>query len=339
MRRTLSYGLYRDKTARRRTGAAGARIAPRAGFKLQTPAMDAKTLRANALLMLTAMIWGTAFVAQRVGMESVPPIAYNGVRFFLGVFSLIPLMVWQARRGPAATAGPLLGPRASRRQAVWGTIMAGLLLSAGVSLQQLGLVYTTAGKAGFITGMYVVIVPFMGLVLGQRPGTGGVLGALAAVAGLYLLSVTEDFRIDPGDGLVLAGAFCWAAHVHVIGWLSPRMDCIRLACGQFLFCAVLSSAWALAAEDVTWAGIRAGAWPIAYGGVMSVGVAYTLQVVAQKDAKPTPAAIILSMEAVFAALAGWLYLGEILGARELTGCALMLAGMLVAQLWTGRPAS
>jgi len=182
----------------------------------------------------------------------------------------------------------------------------------------------------------VVIVPFMGLVLGQRPGAGGVLGATAAVAGLYLLSVTEDFRLQPGDGLVLAGAFCWAAHVHVLGWLSPRMDCIRLACGQFLFCAVLSMAWALAVEDVTWAGIWAGAWPIAYGGVMSVGVAYTLQVVAQKDAKPTPAAIILSMEAVFAALAGWLYLDEILGIKELSGCALMLAGMLMAQLRPGR---
>ncbi len=301
--------------------------------------MDAKTLRANALLMLTAMIWGTAFVAQRVGMESVPPIAYNGVRFFLGVFSLIPLMVWQARRGPSATPGSMLGHGASRRLALWGTLLAGLLLFAGVSLQQLGLVHTTAGKAGFITGMYVVIVPFMGLALRQRPGPGGALGALAAVAGLYLLSVNENFRIDPGDALVLAGAFAWAAHVHVLGWLSPRMDCIRLACGQFLLCAVLSMAWALAVEDVTWAAIRAGAWPIAYGGVMSVGVAYTLQVVAQKDAKPTPAAIILSMEAVFAALAGWLYLGEMLGIKELAGCALMLSGMLLAQLWSGRPAA
>jgi len=287
------------------------------------------SLRANFLLLTTAAIWGTAFVAQRVGMESVGPFTYNGVRFALGVLSLLPLIAWQARRGPAATPAT----RPGRRIALWGALAAGLVMFGGVSLQQVGLVYTTAGKAGFITGLYVVFVPLLGLFWGQRPGLGGWVGALAAAAGLYLLSVTESFTLAPGDGLVLIGALFWAGHVLLLGYLSPRVDAVRLAAGQFAVCAAASLLVALACEEVTWAGLWAAAWPIAYGGCMSVGVAYTLQVVAQKDAKPTPAAIILSLESAFAALAGYVLLDELLGLRGLAGCALMLGGMLAAQLW------
>ena len=159
------------------------------------------------------------------------------------------------------------------------------------------------------------------------------LGARAAAAGLYLLSVTDGLDLAPGDGLVLIGALFWAGHVLLLGYLSPRVDPVRLAAGQFAVCSAASLAVALAAETITWAGLWAGAWPIAYGGCMSVGVAYTLQVVAQKDASPTPAAIILSLESAFAALAGFLLLGEVLTLRGLAGCGLMLAGMLAAQLW------
>lgn len=287
------------------------------------------SLRANLLLLATAAIWGSAFVAQRVGMESVGPFTYNGVRFALGVLSLAPLLAWQARRGPAAAPGG----RPGRRIALGGALAAGLVMFGGVSLQQLGLVYTTAGKAGFITGLYVVLVPLLGLFWSQRPGAGGWLGALAAAAGLYLLSVTADFDLAPGDGLVLLGALFWAGHVLLLGYLSPRADPVRLAAGQFAVCSAASLAVALACEEITWAGLAAGAWPIAYGGCMSVGVAYTLQVVAQKHARPTPAAIILSLESAFAALAGYALLGEVLGPRGLAGCALMLGGMLAAQLW------
>jgi len=288
-----------------------------------------RSLRANLLLLTTAAIWGSAFVAQRVGMESVGPFTFNGVRFALGVLSLIPLLAWQARRGPAAAPAG----RGGSRIAWWGATAAGLVMFGGVSLQQVGLVYTTAGKAGFITGLYVVFVPLLGLFWGQSPGTGGWVGALASAAGLYLLSVTESFSLAPGDGWVLLGAVFWAGHVLLLGYLSPRVDPVRLAAGQFAVCSVASLAVALACESITWAGLRAGAWPILYGGCMSVGVAYTLQVVAQKDARPTPAAIILSLESAFAALAGFLLLGEVLGLRSLVGCGLMLAGMFAAQLW------
>jgi drug/metabolite transporter (DMT)-like permease len=195
------------------------------------------------------------------------------------------------------------------------------------------LIYTTAGKAGFITGLYVVIVPLLGMVWKQWPGWGGSTGAIIAAVGLYFLSVTEEFNFAPGDAWELAGAFMWATHVLILGWLSPRVDVLKLACAQYVVCSCLSLLVAGYTETITAQGLREATIPILYGGVMSVGIAYTLQVVAQKVAPPTHAAIILSLEAVFAALAGWLILGEVLTARGLFGCGLMLAGMVVAQLW------
>lgn len=294
--------------------------------------MDPRVLRSNIYLMLTAIIWGTGFVAQRAGMDDVGPFIYNGLRFSLGVISLAPLLVWRARRGPSVPDESDAG----RGFFVKGVLLAGTALYLGVGLQQIGLIETTAGKAGFITGLYVVIVPFMGLFMGQRPGPGGGLGAFLAAAGLFFLSVNEDFRLSPGDAWVLAGAFVWAAHVMILGRLSPKLDCIKLAAGQFAVCAALSLATALIFETSTWADVQAAAVPIIYGGVMPVGVAYTLQVVGQKYARPTPAAVILSLESAFAALAGWLILGETMAPRGLAGCALMFTGMLMSQLWPGR---
>jgi drug/metabolite transporter (DMT)-like permease len=288
-----------------------------------------RTLKSDALLMLTATIWGFAFVAQRVGMEHVGPFTFNGVRFALGSLSLVPLMLLK-RKNPSAVA--LLVPPADRKTVVWGGALAGCALFMGASLQQVGLVYTTAGNAGFITGLYVVIVPILGLLWRQRPDLGTWIGAVLAAAGLYLLSVTAAFRIAFGDLLVLVGAFFWAVHVLIIGWLSPRIESILLACIQFAVCALLSLITAAALETTTLQGLMDAALPILYGGLLSVGVAYTLQVVAQRDARPAHAAIILSLESVFAALGGWLLLGELLSTRGLTGCGLMLAGMLLSQL-------
>ena len=290
--------------------------------------MEVRTLKADLLLLLTAAIWGVAFVAQRVGMDHVGPFTFNGVRFALGSLSLLPLVWFEARGAqrrsrPSALAGPTV---------YWGPALAGMLLFLGASLQQVGLVYTTAGKAGFITGLYVVIVPILGLFYRQRPDAGTWLGAVMAAIGLYLLSVTAQFTIAFGDLLELLGAFFWAGHVLIIGWLSPRMPVIRLACLQYACCALLSLAVALTIEPVALAGILAAAVPILYGGLASVGIAYTLQVVAQKDAPPAHSAILLSLEAVFAALGGWLLLGETLSSRGLLGCALMLGGMLASQL-------
>ncbi len=292
--------------------------------------MNTRTARADGLLLLTATIWGFAFVAQRVGMAYVGPFTFNGVRFALGSLSLVPLLFILDRRPtkarrllPPTRTGVLLG----------GGGLAGLFLFAGASLQQVGLVYTTAGNAGFITGLYVVIVPIMGLALRQRTNVGTWLGAFLAAVGLYFLSITAQFTIAWGDFLELIGAFFWAAHVLIIGWLSPRMDALKLAITQFAACSILSLATALAIETITWEGLQQAAIPILYGGLGSVGVAYTLQVVAQKDAAPAHAAIFLSMEAVFAAFGGWLLLNEVLTPRALLGCGLMLAGMLLSQLW------
>jgi len=291
--------------------------------------MGNPSLRADILCLVTALIWGLAFVAQRVGMDYMGPLGFNGIRFALGALVLAPLAMRSLRYPPPV---PFLSGGETGFPWVGG-LMAGSILFAGATLQQVGLKYTTAGKAGFITGLYVVLVPLLGLLFRQRPARGDVVGAVLAVIGLYFLSVTEDFSLAPGDGLELLGACFWAGHVLLIGWLSPRTRALPLATAQYAVCAVLSLVGAVLFEDVTLAGVRGAAVPILYGGILSVGLAYTLQVVAQRDAKPTHAAILLSFESVFAALCGAVILDERLNTRGLIGCGLMFAGMLVSQLW------
>ncbi|MHC4945301.1 MAG: DMT family transporter [Planctomycetota bacterium] len=292
--------------------------------------MNRQTLKADSLLLLAAIIWGFAFVAQRIGMDFVGPFLFNGVRFVLGALVLLPFILRSRRasrsNGESKNSGGSKLP-------VLGGMLAGLLVFGGASFQQVGLVYTTAGKAGFITGLYVVFVPLLGLFFRQRPGSGTWIGAVLAAVGLYFLSVTESLTIDFGDLLVLCGACIWACHVLVIGWLSPRVDALKLACTQYLVCAALSLTTAVCVETISIDALWQAAWPIFYGGALSVGIAYTLQVLAQKKAPPAHAAILLSLEAVFAALGGWIVLGEILSLRGLAGCALMLFGMLASQLW------
>lgn len=298
-----------------------------------------RTLRADILLFITAAIWGLAFVAQRVGMDHVGPLTFNGVRFALGALALTPLILRMEKgRDPGYTGVD------KKKLAIGGGLL-GIALFCGASLQQIGLAgpqlaefgleASTAGKAGFITGLYVVFVPIFGLLLAQRPGWGTWLGASLAVIGMYLLSVTADLTISFGDLLILIGALFWAGHVLLIGKLSPGMDAvdaIKLSTVQFAACAVFSFIGAGFTEEITLVGLQGAALPIAYGGLMSVGVAYTLQVVAQRDAQPAHAAIILSLEAVFAALGGCLMLGEVLTVRAMIGCGLMLSGMVLSQL-------
>jgi drug/metabolite transporter (DMT)-like permease len=217
-----------------------------------------------------------------------------------------------------------------------GGILAGAVLFIGASLQQAGLVYTTASKAGFITGLYVVCVPIFGLFVGQRTAAATWVGAGLATLGLYLLSVAQNFQVNPGDALVLACAGVWAVHVLIIGRISPRTDPLRLATVQFAVTAALSLAAGALVEPIMPADVGAAKWAILYGGVCSVGIAYTLQVVGQSTAPPAHAAILLSFEAVFAALTGAWLLHERLGVREWLGCAIMLAGMLVSQMRRAR---
>lgn len=295
--------------------------------------MDKRVFRADWLLLLAAVIWGAAFVAQRVGMEYVGAFTFNGIRFALGLLVLLPMAIRNPKK-VILEAGSGRHLRTTRSQAIWGGALAGLILFSGASLQQVGLVYTTAGKAGFITGLYVVIVPILGLFWGLKSGRGGWLGACLAVAGLYLLSVTKDLTLAPGDLLVLLGAFFWAGHVLILGWLSPKMNRLRLSCAQYGVCSALSLIVAVLTETIALHNLVLAAVPILYGGIASVGVAYTLQVVAQRYAPPAHAAIILSLESVFAAVAGWLILGEIMSLRGIIGAGLMLTGMLTAQLWS-----
>jgi drug/metabolite transporter (DMT)-like permease len=286
-------------------------------------------LASDSLLLLTSLIWGLAFVAQRMGMEHVGPFTYNAVRFALGSLSLLPVLALLRR---PASASASLPASAKPIHPLLAGVLAGVVLFGGASLQQVGLVFTTAGKAGFITGLYVVLVPLAGLIWGQRAGWSAWAGALACVVGLFLLSVNESFGLERGDALVLLGAFFWAAHVQLIGWLSPRTNPVQLACLQFATCAVLSAGAALIMERPALEGLTGAAGPILYGGLLSVGVAYTLQVVAQRTSKPAHAAILLSMESVFAAVGGGILLGERLGPRGVAGCAAIFAGMIVAQL-------
>ena len=291
--------------------------------------MNLKILKANLFLFMAALVWGSTFVAQRVGMDHLGPLTYTGVRFSLGALCLLPLVLARRNRLPVA---PTVGA-VERWRPVWGGVLAGTAMFAGINLQQIGLVSTTAGNAGFITGLYVVIVPILGLVWGTRPSPGVWLGALLGASGLYYLSVDSQFSLSPGDGWVLACAFAWAGHVWVVGWLSPRMDSFVLAFGQAAVCAALSLFLALLTEEFDPAAIWMAAVPILWGGVMSVAVGFTLQVAGQKDSPPVHAAIILQLEAVVAAVSGWIILGETMTARSSLGAALMLAGMILAQLW------
>ena len=290
-----------------------------------------ETLKIDFLLFITALIWGSAFVAQRAGMDHMGPYIFNAIRFALGAVSLVPLIYYRQKKG--LLDHPFQGKESFVLLIKAGSI-AGILLFLGSGLQQVGIVYTTAGKAGFITGLAVVMVPIFGLIRKEAQGKGVWISALLAIIGLYFLSVNQDqnFKIEFGDFLIFLCAIAFALHILAIGWLVTRIDCIILAATQFSVNSILSFVMALAFEENTLKAIIDGAIPILYGGLGSVGIAYTLQIVAQRKAKPAHAAIILSLESVFAVLAGWLILSEAMGSREIWGCALMLAGMLVAQL-------
>ena len=302
----------------------------RGAERVRQPMILSPRLRSDFLCLLTAMIWGGGFVAQRLGMDHVGPYTFNGIRFLLGAVVLLPLLYRNRAKPTLTTSGDR--PAGPKSLLLYGGL-AGLALFAAASLQQVGLLYTTAGKAGFITGLYVVIVPIMGLFLGQGTNAGTWIGALMAALGLYLLSINEDFSIGRGDLLQFVGAIVWATHIHLIGWMSPKTDPLALSFIQFMACALASLATAVILESASMANVLSAAPAILYGGVISVGVAYTLQVVAQRHAHPAHAAILLSLESVFAALGGWLILDETMAGRALVGCLLMFVGMLISQLY------
>lgn len=299
-------------------------------------------LISDGLLVLTAAVWGFAFVAQRVGMESIGPFAFNAARYFLGALILVPL-IFKRRRDqvarPHASGQPQAqapGTQAVTSQKKFASLMpyilAGSCMFIGASLQQLGIVTTTAGNAAFVTSLYVVIVPLLGMLFGRRTGLKDYLAAAVAVAGLYIITIGKGFSMTPGDILVLAGSFFWALHILVIGRFASTIDPVELSAGQFAVCALWSFAASLIFEPAPYAGLLAAAIPILYGGLFSCGVAFTLQIVAQRTAPPSHASILLAMEGLFGAIGGILLLGEPLTLRLLLGGALMLAAAILSQL-------
>ena len=279
---------------------------------------------ANTLLLITAAIWGLGFVAQVLGMNYLEPFAFIGIRFLLGAASLLPLVVFFHHRKWL--------PVSPAHAVVMGSLVLGVILFAAGSLQQVGIVYSNASNAGFITGLYMVIVPIIGLALKYRTGLNTWLGCVLAVVGLFLLSVKADFTMGYGDTLLLVGAVGWALHILAIDHYAPRAAPLLLSLGQFIVCGCLAMVVSVFIETTSWEQVRAATYVLIYAGVITVGVAYTLQVIAQERADPTHAAIILSLEAVFGALGGYMFLQEQLSGRELIGCVLMLMGMLVSQV-------
>ena len=292
------------------------------------------------LLILTAFIWGTAFVAQSVGMDYLGPFTFNGVRSLIGGAALLPCIWFLGVLNGKDTAGKDADGKpdekasvpSGRKELVLGGIACGVLLFGASSLQQLGIQYTTAGKAGFITACYIVIVPVLGVFLGKRIGWKVWLAVATALVGLYFLCITEKFTIGKGDVLIFVCAIVFSLHILVIDYFSPKVDGVKMSCIQFFVCGIVSLPFMFALETPKVGAMLEGWMPLLYAGVLSCGVAYTLQIIGQKNVHPAIASLILSLESCFSVLAGWIVLGERLSAKESIGCVLMFAAIILAQL-------
>lgn len=283
------------------------------------------------LLLLTAIIWGFAFCAQSKGMEHVGPFAFNCLRSLIGALFLIPCYHFLDRLKPSYQLEA--ERKLSRKVLLVGGICCGIVFSVASCAQQIGIKYTTVGKAGFITATYILIVPLLGLFMGKKCNMYIWLGVGLAVIGLYLLCITEKLTIQKGDLYVLACAFLFSLHILVIDYFSPKCESVRLSCIQFLVAGILCSVPMLAVEGLpSWSSVLAAKYSILYAGILSSGVAYTLQIIAQKDFNPTIASLIMSLESTFAVIGGWLILNQKLTLREFFGCALMFIAIVIAQI-------
>lgn len=294
--------------------------------------MKTNWIRQNVLPVLAALIWGTAFVFQSVGADYVGPFTFNAARTAVAFLFLLALCaVLRLVRRKKGGSGERTSP-AYRRDLLLGGLCCGVALTVASNLQQKGLESTSPGKGGFITALYIVIVPIMGLFLKKKAPKSIWLGIILAVAGLYCLCITEEFTISSGDFYILLCAVCFAGHILIIDHFTQKVDGVEMSCIQFFVAAVLSAIGMAATESPTWEALRLCAWPILYVGIFSSGVAYTLQIVAQKDSNPTVVSLLLSLESVFATLAGALALGDRMSGKEYFGCVLMLAAVVLAQL-------
>lgn len=279
-------------------------------------------------LFITAIIWGTAFVAQSMGMDQgVGPCTFNGARYLVGSVVLIPVIF---------LLGKIVKKDESEKpdikMTVKGGIFCGIVLASASLLQQFGILYTTVGKAGFGTALYIIIVPFMGVVLKKKIPGKVWIAAVIAIIGFYLMCISETMTINKGDLLVLLGAVMWSVHIHTVDHFAPRANGVMLSSIQFGVSSLICFTGAFLFETVSWDTIAAGAGPILYAGIMSCGVAYTLQIIGQQNVEPSLACLIMSLESVVSALAGWVILGETMAVVEIIGCVLVFAGVIIAQL-------
>ncbi len=292
--------------------------------------MQKKISLQAALMMLTsALIWGVAFVAQSAGMEHVGPFTFGCLRYVLGSLVLLPIMPFLDKRA----CGRVRNLTECGGKDLWrGGVLCGIVLAGASMLQQFALLTTSAGKAGFLTTLYIVFVPLLGLFLRRHVSRKIYFAVALAVLGMYLLCVTENFTIESGDVLVTLSAVGFALHILLIDYFSPRVEGVRMSAIQFAVAAVLCAGPMLIGEAPTLADISAAGVTIAYAGIMSSGVAYTIQIIAQRDADPTISSLILSLESVFAVLAGWLLLNQHLSSKELLGCGVVFVAVIIAQL-------
>ncbi len=281
------------------------------------------SLGSELLLVLAAIVWGFAFVAQKAGMDSLGPFAFNGIRFLIGALTLVPFSLLIVDKTDYSEHNTSL---------LKAGLISGSVLFLAATIQQFGIVFTTAGNAGFITSIYVIIVPIIGLLFKQKVNVQTWFGAIIVIVGLYLLSVSENLSISTGDLLVLGSAFVWAVQVLLASYYSIRVNVLKLAVIQFSLTGILSLIISFFVENYGLSNIHDAMWPLLYGGFMSVALAFTLQLIAQRKANPTHAAIILSTESVFAAIGGWLVLNEKLTPTETIGALLMFSGVILSQL-------
>jgi drug/metabolite transporter (DMT)-like permease len=294
-----------------------------------------KRWQANMLLLLAAVIWGAAFTAQSVGMEHLGPFSFNAIRFSIGGVVMLPVVAFRQRSLKKKAAGPEAG---FTKRLVFTGVLCGLLLTLANSIQQIGLLYTSPGKAGFITALYVIIVPVIGLFFGNRPTLRLWISVVIAVAGMYLLCVTDTFSVEKGDILIMICALIFAVHIMAIDRLAHDLDGITMSCIQFLTAGVICSAIVpLTGEVITLGAVKSAAIPLLYAGVFSCSFAYTFQTVGQQNTTPTAASLLLSTESVFAAIAAWLLIGDTMTVREIFGGLLSFLAVILSQLPSKKP--
>ena len=289
--------------------------------------MKKEQIKGSLLLFLAAIIWGIAFVAQSVGMDYVGPFTFNCVRTLIGGIVLIPCIAF-LNRGKVKKKTNFT----EKKRLLLGGICCGIALATGSTLQQFGIMYTTVGKAGFITAFYIIIVPILGLFLGKKCGLSVWISVVIALAGLYFLCITDGFSIGKGDIYVFLGAIAFSIHILVIDYFTQFNDGVKMSCIQFFVCGAVSGAAMLLFEEPSVSALLSAWQPVLYAGVLSSGAGYTLQIIGQKGMNPTVASLILSLESVVSVLAGLLLLGETLSGREVLGCVLMSAAIVLAQL-------